>query len=372
MKSETKGILLPMLGAGVWSAAAHASIPMISCSDCTPVQEEEKTMLANGSGFVFVHNPDKSRVRKFELYFDVNGEGEKSGTQRLGGPDGVEVAAYAIAPDPEDADRVTIGDRVGADYAGWRRVLVEYPVDSDVARIAGVLEATEKELKGVNYSGEFGARVEIRMDALGVSEATFMPFDPREIAWATKHEAAEREFTERLAAMVATREGANRLNPLLGKVFYDIRDAAKAARIDIGPAVETGLTIQGLSTLTLLQVCDDQQRCVRARVDRETLPAKVEFKFAIDRYDVSFGRGDAPFTLVWGSWNGGGEGAREYADWLRKTKNVPVEVLAHADDDPRYQLTCMTKNGKPPLRCLFHTPRGASANGRTNAVSTPR
>lgn len=313
-------------------------------------------MAASGSGFLFVHNPEHSRVRKFELYFDTKREREMPGAGRSNGADGVEVASYVIAPDPEDASRFLVGERADAAYKGWRRVMVEHPVEPEVKRIADALEATERAYPRVNYTQDHGERVSVRMEDLGVSRTSLATFDPREIAWSSKQNAVVHEFTARVSQMLGTREGADRLSPVLGQLFYDIWDTAKKVQIHAGSKVETGLIVHRASAAVRLHICDVKERCVYANVDRDTQPVKVDFAAAVDRYDVTLPSGDAGFNVFWGSWKGADAGAREYADWLRKTKNVPVEVVPRADEEHRHHLVCATTQGKLPLRCKMYTP----------------
>lgn len=354
MRLHTIAIL--MIGVGIWPGAAQAAVPMLSCADCTPREEEDRAMTVDGSGFLFVHNPEQARVRKFELYFDTKGKQETPDPGRSTGADGVEIASYAIVPDPEDADRFLVKERADATYKGWRRVLVEYPVEPEVRRVAEALAATERVYPRVNYTQDHGERVSVRMEDLGVSQESLAAFDPREIAWSSSQNAVVREFTARLSQMLGTRDGADRLNPVLGQLFYDVWDAAKEAEIHAGTKVENGLTIHRASAVVRLHICDAKERCVYVNADRDVKPVKVEVTAAVDRYDVVLPSGDAGFNVSWGSWKGADAGAREYADWLHKTKNIPVEVVVRADEENRHHLVCATTQGRLPLRCKMYTP----------------
>ena len=353
MKSGT--LLCLLFGAGLWSGASEAAtMRVLACNNCSPLQEEQKALAGQHRGFLFVANVTNKRIRKFEIAVWV--DGLSSGTTD-GGSGKIDDAKARLKANATKIGETT--DRAEgttqAPDANATRELWEHAVDDNVRRIFDTIVSVEARVPGV-VSGQRAIEAPIRGIGLTAGSIGPRPHDPREIAWysGSPRGAAYNDFMDRLRGQIADRSATERISPELADLVHGIQGQMRGASISVGTdSAAFDISWERVAPTVELKLCDDDGNCVTIIVKKEGNYVQTTYEGATDRYNVSLPtEQQTPMRLTWRQ----GDGVNAYANWLRSQRHGTIDYVggSQAGCGFGYVLACVRIEGSTMLACQVH------------------
>ena len=353
------GVLLCILFvAGFWSGASEAAtMRVLACNGCSPLQEEQKALAGQNRGFLFVANVTNKRVRKFEIVVWVDG---LQGGATNGGKtqaDDARFRAKAEATKIGETTEPAEGSTAAAN-PNVTRELWEYPVDDNIKRIFDTIVSVEARAPGV-VSGQRGIQAPVRNIGLTPGDIGPRPHDPRDIAWhsGSPRGAAYNDFMERLRGQISDRSSTERISPELADVVHGIQGLLRGASISVGTdAASFDINWERISPTVELKLCDDDGNCVTLVIKKEGNYVQVTYEGVTDKFNVSLPNKEQARTMELDWTRTGLEGANAYANWLRARRLGSVEYIggSQAGCQFGYILACVRIEGSTMLACQLH------------------
>lgn len=330
------------LGAGLWSDVDAAPTRAVACNACSPMQEEQKALAAQGRGYIFVYNVAGNRIRKFEiLVFAGSGNGMSPIDTKRGG-----TRIVSTTEPPEGAAPDAAGTVI--------RELWEDAVDPGVQEIFDSIVTVERQAPGF-IEGKNEYVVPIRNIGLTVGTIGPRPFDPRGIAWSAGGGGTNEYdlFMDQLNDRLNSSSSAYAISPLVGRALYSIFFRLSSVSISFsGGGFGLGISFERLSSPIKLKLCDDEGNCVTVSVKMEDGVAKITYEKTNDKYGARLPVEAPSVSTRWPS--NGREGANAYAQWLRRT-NAARDILGgNQYGCGSYVLACTRIEGTTMLACQIH------------------
>jgi hypothetical protein len=337
-------LLSLLIGAGLWSGAGEAAtMRVLACGGCSPLQEEQKALAASGRGFLFVYNIANNRIRKFEIVVTREDGMASQETAKA------RAAATRIVATNDTAES---GNGTNATIV---RELWEYAVDPPVKRLFDTLVSVETRLPGV-MTGQRSIEVPIRNIGLTPGPLGPRPHDPRDIAWysGSPRGAAFNDFMDRVRDQLSEVSSTERISDELSDAVHGFHGQTRGVSVSAGTdSIGVDLNWERIAPTIELKLCDDAGNCVTITVKKEGNYVQTTYEGATDKYNVSLpSEGQAPMRMTWRTR----EGADSYANWLRSQRHGTIDYVggSQAGCGFGYLLACVRIEGTTMLACQVH------------------
>lgn len=349
-----------LLGTGMWSGTSDAAtMRVLACNGCSPLQEEQKALAGQNRGFLFVANVANKRIRKFEIVVwadGLQGGATEAGDVKIRENDGkarTKAKATKIGETTQPAEGAT-----EATNNNVTRELWEYAVDDNIKRIFDTVVSVEARAPGV-VSGQRGIEAPIRGIGLTPGDIGPRPHDPREIAWDSSgpRGPAYNDFMERVRGQLSDRSSTERISAELADVVHGIQGLLRGASISVGTdSAAFDISWERISPTVELKLCDDDGNCVTIIVKKEGNYVQVTYEGVADKFNVSLPTREQARSLDMAWRANGREGANAYANWMRNRRLGTVEFMGSSQTGCQlgYVLACVRIEGTTMLACQLH------------------